>query len=89
VFGGIGTEVVLRDVEFRDYVVDILNATLLGIGLGVAAAILAGGAVTLTAILIGAGIGAIAGFLLGVGLVKVQRITVYRYRGITKMKIEG
>ena len=85
--GKYDVELVVRHAGFKEYFQNTLAGGAIGAALGAIAALLAGGPATLALVLKAAGIGAVAGSLIGGGLTQLQQITVYKYRGETRIKL--
>lgn len=84
-------ELVVRHAEMREYVEHIVAGGAVGGAVGAGGAILtaliAGNPITLGPVLVAAGIGALAGAIIGAGATAVHRVTVYKHRGETRVKI--
>jgi predicted phage tail protein len=83
-------ELVVRHAELREYIEHVVAGAAVGGAVGAGGAILtalaAGNPITLGPVLVAAGIGALAGAI-GAGATEVHRVTVYKHRGETRIKV--
>ena len=84
-------EIIIRHAEFREYVEEAAKGAIFGTAVAVAGyvytALRAGNPVTLAAMLAAAGLGALAGTIIGAGVTQVGSVTIYKYRGETRVRL--
>ena len=83
-------KIITRHAEFREYVEEAARGATLGAAVvtaGILTALRAGHPVTLAAMLVAVGIGALVGAIIGAGATQVGSVTIYKYRGETRVRL--
>lgn len=82
-------QIAIRHPEFKEYFQNAVAGASIGGGIGAAAvlaAIAAGNPVTLGPALAAIGLGALLGGAIGAGITPIARVTIYKYKGETRLK---
>ena len=89
---GYDVDLVVRHAELEEYLENVAIGTAIGSGVGasgVLAAMALGNPVTLGGALAAIGIGALLGGAIGAGITPIAQITVYKFKGETRLRFES